>query len=190
LKFGVFLELGVWCLVFRPPRWKPSKRNHPGIRVFNPSAVGSRQYVDGIVIIITRLLLRPRRQTERTSMKLTQANRRGFTLVEIMIVVAIIGMLASIAIPNYIHAREKAHQAACISNLRQIEGAVATWALETGKQSDQAVQYSDISGYLSRQVICPAGGSSFNDSYQVSSVDAPPVCLRVTSGKCAHKLQL
>ncbi len=124
-------------------------------------------------------------------MKNDQANiGGGFTLVEIMIVVAIIGMLATIAIPNYISARHKAQRSVCVSNLRQVEGAINSWALETGKQEGQPVQYSDISGYLNHRVICPAGGSSFEDSYQLSSIDAPPACLRVTSGQYAHKLPL
>jgi prepilin-type N-terminal cleavage/methylation domain-containing protein len=123
-------------------------------------------------------------------MKNTSTSGGAFTLVEIMIVVAIIGMLASIAIPNYVQARNKAHMTACISNLHQIEGAVNSWALETGKQAGQPVLYNDISGYLSRRVVCPAGGNTFDDSYQVSSVDAQPACLRITSGQYAHKLGL
>ena len=63
-------------------------------------------------------------------MKTKPSRATGFTLVEIMIVVAIIGLLATIAIPNFVRARLKAQQSACINNLRQIEGAKQTWALE------------------------------------------------------------
>jgi len=114
----------------------------------------------------------------------------GFTLVEIMIVVAIIGMLATIAIPNYLHAREKARQATCLQNLRIIDGAIQQWAMEAKKEAGQPVQYSDISVYMRNAVVCPSGGRSFDDSYQISSVDAPPSCLRVPAGQYAHKPEL
>jgi Tfp pilus assembly protein PilE len=64
-----------------------------------------------------------------------------------MIVVAIIGMLAGIAVPNYIKAREHAHRTACISNLQQIDGAVQLWAMESKKDAEQPVTYVDISSY-------------------------------------------
>jgi prepilin-type N-terminal cleavage/methylation domain-containing protein len=69
-------------------------------------------------------------------MKTNQTVRKaGFTLVEIMIVVAIIGLLAAIAIPNFIKARATSQQNACINNLRQIDGAINEWALEAGKSN-------------------------------------------------------
>ena len=72
-------------------------------------------------------------------MKTRTSRTDGFTLVEIMIVVAIIAMLASIAIPNFVNARNKAQTTACINNLQQIEGAINSWALQNKKGNGDAV---------------------------------------------------
>jgi prepilin-type N-terminal cleavage/methylation domain-containing protein len=111
-------------------------------------------------------------------MKSNSPHRSGFTLVEIMIVVGIMGMLASIAIPSYAHARETARRGVCIENLHQIEGAIHSWSLEAQKDEGQAVTYTDIRGYLQRSVVCPSGGRSFEDSYNLTTVDAAPTCQR------------
>ena len=110
----------------------------------------------------------------------------GFTLVEIMIVVAIIGLLASIAVPNFVKARTTAQMNACISNLRQIDGAIQVWATEGKKGETETVTAADILPYLKGEVKCPAGGKTFADSYSISTVQAKPACLKVPA---THKIE-
>ena len=112
-------------------------------------------------------------------MKLVSHRKSGFTLVEIMIVVAIIGLLAAIAIPNFVRARTTSQQNACINNLRQIDGAIQQWALENKQGPASKVAFTDISAYLKNAVICPAGGTTFGDSYTVVDVSTKPVCQKV-----------
>ena len=88
--------------------------------------------------------------------------KKGFTLVEIMIVVAIIGLLAAIAIPSFMRARTTSQKNACINNLRQIEAAKDQYALENGMTNNAAITFSDIGpnakgdGFLKEWPVCPA----------------------------------
>ena len=109
-------------------------------------------------------------------MKNRTSRTSGFTLVEIMIVVAIIGLLAAIAIPNFVRARTQSQKNACINNLRQIDGAVQQWALENKKAASATVAFTDISGYLKNSVMCPSGGTAFSDSYTLQGVTGKPLC--------------
>src|SRR3954470_15493018 len=106
-------------------------------------------------------------------MKTNRSRNAGFTLVEIMIVVAIIGLLATIAIPNFVRARLKAQQSACINNLRQIDGAKQTWALENKAGQSTIPVLANIQPYLGRGTAgtaptCPADPDrSFDTSYEL-----------------------
>ena len=114
--------------------------------------------------------------------------RLGFTLIEIMIVVALIGMLAAIAVPNYFHARERSRMVTCIQNLKVIDNSIEQWAMEAKKQSGTPVTSEDIRGYMKQLPVCPSGGKTFADSYEITVIDVQPLCTRVTSGQYAHKL--
>ncbi|MCX6923878.1 MAG: DUF4190 domain-containing protein [Verrucomicrobia bacterium] len=90
----------------------------------------------------------------------------------------LIPLMAAIAIPNFVKARTTAQQNACISHLRQLDGAIKSWALENKKSEDAVVTFSDISPYLKDAPICPAGGTTFADSYSITTVSATPKCLQ------------
>jgi prepilin-type N-terminal cleavage/methylation domain-containing protein len=107
--------------------------------------------------------------------------KAGFTLVEIMIVVAVIGMLAAIAIPNYVKARTQSQMNTCINNLRQIDGAIQEYALEENLGSSATVSHHSVAAYLKRNVICPSGGTTFDNSYLFTDCQTKPTCQKVSS---------
>jgi prepilin-type N-terminal cleavage/methylation domain-containing protein len=109
-------------------------------------------------------------------MRINKSSKSGFTLVEIMIVVAIIGLLAAIAIPNFVRARATSQKNACINNLRQIDGAKQQWALENKQLSTASPGSTSLKPYLGRGTAgqwpsCPASGS-----YTIGNVGTVPTC--------------
>jgi prepilin-type N-terminal cleavage/methylation domain-containing protein len=97
-------------------------------------------------------------------MKLRNSTRSGFTLVEVMIVVGVIGMLASIAVPSYVRARDSSQMNACINNLREFDGAVQQYALESKLAPTAPYTLANLQPFLKLTSAgalpsCPAGGS-------------------------------
>jgi prepilin-type N-terminal cleavage/methylation domain-containing protein len=120
-------------------------------------------------------------------MQIRTSTKSGFTLVEIMIVVAIIGLLAAIAIPNFVKARTTSQANACINNLRQIDGAKQQWALEQKQLSSASPASTELQVYLGRGTVgawptCPGAGT-----YAINDCATAPSCTLGTATP-AHSL--
>lgn len=111
-------------------------------------------------------------------MKIRVSEQSGFTLIEIGIVVALVGLLATIATPTWVRARTQSQTSTCINNLKQIDGAKQQWALETKQAATAVPDYTDISSYLKRNVTCPSGGTvtTFIGTYQMNDIATKPQC--------------
>ncbi len=102
-------------------------------------------------------------------------NRRGFTLVEIMIVVAIIALLASIAVPGFLRARKRSQASRIINDLRLIDGAVDMYAIENNKSSGNTVNVSDWTKYLKAGTnLYTTGKDILGATYGNQRVDSLP----------------
>ena len=100
--------------------------------------------------------------------------RRGFTLIEIMIVVLIIGILLAIAVPNFVKAREASRAKSCVSNLKQVEAAKEQWAMDNKAAASATPAMTDLVGstaYIKATPVCPSSGT-----YTVGAMTADPAC--------------
>lgn len=110
-----------------------------------------------------------------------KTGKTGFTLLEIMIVVTIIGFLAGLAIPGFMKVRSNAQKAKCIDNLRQIAGYKDAWAVENFKNNGDTVDSTDIGSFFKRGFpTCPGGGT-----YNIGLVGENPTC---SLGPLGHAL--
>jgi len=109
-------------------------------------------------------------------MKITSHPRRGgFTLVEIMIVVAIIALLAAIAVPGFLRARKRSQASRIINDLRLIDSAVDQYAIETNKSSGASVNTVDWTNYLKAGTnLYLTGQDILGNGYGIQAVDSIP----------------
>jgi prepilin-type N-terminal cleavage/methylation domain-containing protein len=106
--------------------------------------------------------------------KLT-TKRGGFTLVEIMIVVAIIALLAAIAVPGFLRARKRSQASKILNDLRMIDSAMDQYAIETAKKSGDPIAVTDWTNYVKKDTVLYATGQDlFGDDYGPQTVDKLP----------------
>jgi prepilin-type N-terminal cleavage/methylation domain-containing protein len=109
-----------------------------------------------------------------------RSKNRGFTLIEILVVVAIMGIVLGLAIPNLMRARLRARQQMCIENLSQIESAKQIWGVENSKKDGDVPAKSDLIGpgcYMKADPVCPGGGT-----YNLNAIGANASCSLSSEG--------
>jgi prepilin-type N-terminal cleavage/methylation domain-containing protein len=101
--------------------------------------------------------------------------RAGFTLVEIMIVVAIIALLAAIAVPGFLRARKRSQASKILNDLRMISGAIDQYAIENSKKSDDTVAVADWTNFIKKDTaLYVTGLDLFGNTYGPQIVDSLP----------------
>jgi len=102
-------------------------------------------------------------------------SHKGFTLVEIMIVVAIIALLAAIAVPGFLRARKRSQASRILNDLRMIDSAVDQYAIETNRKTGDAVSVVDWTNYLKKgSLLYNSGNSLLGTTYGPQTVDTIP----------------
>src|SRR3954467_12765842 len=110
-----------------------------------------------------------------------KTNRGGFTLVEIMIVVALIALLAAIAVPGFLRARKRSQASKIINDLRMIDSAMDQYAIETAKKSGDPIAVADWTNYVKKDTNLYATGLDlFGNDYGIQTVDTLPRVPAVT----------
>jgi prepilin-type N-terminal cleavage/methylation domain-containing protein len=113
--------------------------------------------------------------TQSTDRMVTKPKRDGFTLVEIMIVVAIIALLAAIAVPGFLRARKRSQAAKVLNDLRLIDSAIEQYAMETNKPTGANVYVTDWVKYLKKgSSLYQTGQDLFGNDYADQVVDSLP----------------
>src|SRR5438045_8273839 len=108
-------------------------------------------------------------------MKFPSLHRKGFTLVEIMIVVAIIALLAAIAVPGFLRARKRSQASRILNDLRMIDAAVDQYAIETNRSTGNVVNTADWTNYIKKNSsLYNTGKNLMNSAYGVQTVDTIP----------------
>ena len=122
---------------------------------------------------------------QRNKIMLSKLNRKhaGFTLVEIMIVVAIIALLAAIAVPGFLRARKRSQASKILNDLRMIDAAVDQYAIETNRTTGNTVAVTDWTKYVKKDsILYNTGANLFGTAYGPQTVDQIP---QVPSGDYA-----
>jgi prepilin-type N-terminal cleavage/methylation domain-containing protein len=123
-----------------------------------------------------------------------QSRRSGFTLVEIMIVVAIIALLAAIAVPSFLRARKRSQATASLETLRMIDGAKDQYAIENAKGPTVTPGYTDLAPYVKTgsklyvQLLAGAATDALGGDIAINTIDTPPTVASTTTTALADAL--
>ncbi len=123
--------------------------------------------------------------------KLNHPRRSGFTLVEIMIVVAIIALLASIAVPGFLRARKRSQATRIINDLRLLDNAIDQYAIENNKLSGKTANFTDLKVYMKKGgALYNTGndilGNQFGPTFTVDTLPRVPTASRLALSDIAN----